>query len=606
MHEILGFVSRMDLLTHFTGWFTIVFSVILLIWHHVLVKKEKGARDWRIWSVLCFVPVILCAVHFYFSCFKGYEYLSVRIYLPMYAGAILLIFLFLLRKKKALYKIAAVLTVMASIAGFGYSVFTRLAEFTMSHVGNYSRCGYVESFDRIMADMKKNYVMNDWKGIDYDKIRADIMPKVEEAEKNHDAKAYYKALREYITYFHDGHISLTGFTPEGKEAAEEALKELSGNDYGFALFTVDSGETIAVMVESGCAAEKAGISQGTVITKWNGVEINKAIEEADYRLGTSVPVKANFDRVKAIYFPGLSEGTVEVSFIGSDSNEKTVSLTSIGSYSKRLDSALGRFNHEGSIADFDLEEFRKLPLEEKQALLTKMDEEEENYRTKMLTSDCGYIVFNSEEYDLVGDIIADMKGEYPEIKELVNSKLEVLKAEGMKRLIIDARNNGGGYPLIMCELVSLFTDHEIDMGIDSNVARKVRVDGRWKDLDVIVLTNMNCASSGDGLVYAFLQCPNVTVMGMTNSEGIYQSIGGVIVTSDSQFLLRYPLFSSKDPQGNIMIDTGPDRVTRVPLDVMIPVTAKACGTIFDDDYDTDYEIDYALAYFSDKLAKRRE
>ena len=47
-----------------------------------------------------------------------------------------------------------------------------------------------------------------------------------------------------------------------------------------------------------------------------------------------------------------------------------------------------------------------------------------------------------------------------------------------------------------------------------------------------------------------------------------------------------------------MIDTKPDRITRVPIDVMIPVTAKACETIFDGDGDTDYEIDFALAYFA--------
>jgi hypothetical protein len=216
----------------------------------------------------------------------------------------------------------------------------------------------------------------------------------------------------------------------------------------------------------------------------------------------------------------------------------------------------------------------------------------------MITDDCGYIVFNKEFYNTVGDVIADFKGEYPEIKELVNSKLQEMKSQGMKRLIIDARNNSGGYPLISCELVSLFTDHEIDMDMEGNNIRKVRVDGRWKDLDVIVLTNMNCASSGDGLIYAFLQCPNVTVMGMTTSMGIFQSVGGMCVTTNSEFMLNYPVFPSNDANGIPMIDTKPDRITRVPIDVMIPVTAKACETIFDDDYNTDYEIDYAIAYFT--------
>ena len=598
MQEILGYIAMMDFMNHFTGWFIIIFSIILMIWHHVLVKKDKGAKAWRIWSILCFAPLILCAVHFYLNLYKGNESLSLHLYPYMYSGALALIIMCFLKNKKVLYPIAAVLTILVSFAGFGYTVFKLLADEHLPHIANFSRCGYVECFDNIMADMKKNYVLNDWKEIDYDKIRAEIMPKVEEAEKNHDGKAFYKALVEYVSYFHDGHISLDGCSGKGSSFAYDADLELAGNDYGFALFTLDSGETIAVVVEKGSAAEKAGIRFGTVITKWNGVDISKAIEEADYKLGTAEPVKANFDRIKAIYFPGLSSGKVEVSFIGPDYAEKTVSLDSIGNYSNRLYSALGCFNHEGLAATFKIEEFKKLPDDEKKAVYKQLKEERENYRSKMISDDCGYIVFNKEFYNTVGDVIADFKGEYPEIKELVNSKLQEMKSQGMKRLIIDARNNSGGYPLISCELVSLFTDHEIYLDMEGNSLRKVKVDGRWKDLDVIVLTNMNCASSGDGLIYAFLQCPNVTVMGMTTSMGIFQSVGGMCVTTNSEFMLSYPVFPSNDANGIPMIDTKPDRITRVPIDVMIPVTAKACETIFDDEYNTDYEIDYAIAYFT--------
>ena len=598
MSEILYYIGKMDFIHHFTGWFIILFSVILLIWHHILVKKEMGAKAWRIWSVLCFVPLIMSAVHFYLNCYKGNELFSVKMYFPMYAGAFALIVLCLLRKKKLLYKIAAFLTVAASVIGFGYVVFELCADYDLPHIGNYSRCGYVESFDRIMSDMKKNYVLNDWKEIDYDKIRAELMPRVEEAEKNHDSKAYYKVLVEYLSNFHDGHIGLASFSKAGSDIALKAEKELAGNDYGFALCTVDSGETIAVLVEEGSTAEKAGIRSGTVITKWNGVNIDKAIEEADYTLGKEAPVKANFDRVKAMYFPGLSEGTVEVTFIGSDSTEKTVSLESIGNYSKRLIAALGSFNHEGLLATLDVEKFKKMSPEEQDALRERYRKERENYRAEMVSEDCGYIVFNSEVYDTVGDVIAVAKDEYPEIKEMVNSKLKDMQLQGMKRLIIDARNNTGGLPLILCELVSLFTDHEIDMDFRCNQQRKVKVDGRWKDLDVIVLTNMNCCSSGDGLIYAFLQCPNVTVMGMTASMGIYQAVGGSCITTDSEFIITYPIVPSVDSNGITMIDTKPDRLSRVPIDVTIPVTAKACETIFDVNSTRDYEVEFALAYFA--------
>ena len=39
MHEVIGYILYMDFMNHFTGWFIILFSIILLIWHHILVKK---------------------------------------------------------------------------------------------------------------------------------------------------------------------------------------------------------------------------------------------------------------------------------------------------------------------------------------------------------------------------------------------------------------------------------------------------------------------------------------------------------------------------------------------------------------------------------------
>ncbi|MCR5385350.1 MAG: hypothetical protein K6E72_12065 [Saccharofermentans sp.] len=79
--------------------------------------------------------------------------------------------------------------------------------------------------------------------------------------------------------------------------------------------------------------------------------------------------------------------------------------------------------------------------------------------------------------------------------------------------------------------------------------------------------------------------------------GIYQAIGGVCITPDSVFSLNYPIIPTYDSDGVIMIDTRSDRVSRMPVDVMIPVTLEACEIIFDGDDDTDYEVDYALDYF---------
>lgn len=150
--------------------------------------------------------------------------------------------------------------------GLVFGTFNVTVNHDMIHLCNSSKENYVESFDKIVADMKANYVQNEWKEIDYEKIAAVIKPKVEIAEKNNDAVAYYKAFYEYIGMFHDGHIWIAPLDADGSTISNQVYKEIAGNDYGFSLFTIDTGETIAVMVEEGSEANNLGINSGTVIT----------------------------------------------------------------------------------------------------------------------------------------------------------------------------------------------------------------------------------------------------------------------------------------------------------------------------------------------------
>lgn len=528
--------------------------------------------------------------------------MSVSVFFPFYIGAFAMLIWQFFANTKVMYRISTTFVGIAAVLGLISGVFNMTVNNFMIRLGNYSKEGYVESFDSLVADMKEYYVLNDWKEIDYDEIVAVIRPKIEEAEKNNDYVSYYKALYEYIGMFHDGHMWIDSLNEEGAMIRVQADKELAGQDYGFSLYTIDSGETIAIMVEEGCEAYNLGIKNGTVITKWNGIDITQAMNEADCILAASQPVLANEEEIKPICFAGMGDETLEVSFLDDNNKEITITVSSIGCYDKRLEKALQRFYHQ---PEWDNEAVLQMTVEERQAALDEFLAEIENFRTKMLTDDCGYLAITGEEYDMVGDVIAEVKGEYPEIREMVNSKLEEMKAQGMKKLVLDLRNNGGGYPIILCEVVSLFTKDEINMGSDAMlvggeyktiVEYRVKADGRWSDIPVAVLTNCECGSSGDGLIYALSKCPNVTTMGITCSDGIYQSVGGYSVMSNSNFYIHYPIFPSLDENGDLMIDTKADRVTRIPLDVMIPVTKEAALLIFGEDNNCDYEVEFAIRY----------
>ena len=538
MRYITSYLSAMNRGTITLGIFLIVYCLVLTISHSIIFKdKENGGKKKLklVWKLMCFVPLILCAVHFTGYYLKGLLGFTLSLYLPMYIGAVIMAVIPCLEKIKRFGMVKALSNAM-TVAGVFVSLYMIIVNEMAVIIGNGTHLSYTESFELLTSEMEKHYVMNEWKGIDYDSIKAELMPEIRKAEENNDPAAFYIALRKYINNFHDGHIWVTPNTQRGIDGMLSAASQLEGNDHGFSLFTINTGETIAVLVEEGCEAMEMGISEGTIITKWDGVPIDEAIAQSEFLGVEGMPVLANAQIVKPIYFAGTGGETVEVTFIDKDGSEKTAVLKSIGSYSERLSYAENCLYHVMPRRFPSQSELTEMTEEEVMALVSKLKGMNENFRSEMITEDCGYLVINSEEIDVVKDTAAEITGSYPEVTELVDRKLEEMKAQGMKKLVIDTRNNGGGYEIIINAVVTLFTEKEIDLGTEMYIPytggemRKIKqhiipANGKWADIPVVVLTNAQCGSSGDGLVYALSQCPNVTTAGICESEGIFECIG---------------------------------------------------------------------------------
>lgn len=118
--------------------------------------------------------------------------------------------------------------------------------------------------------------------------------------------------------------------------------------------------------------------------------------------------------------------------------------------------------------------------------------------------------------------------------------IENLENKGMQYLIIDIRNNGGGYDSVAGALTSLFTDkksHMVSFGYEDaqgyHIAESQYIfpDGRYADIPVVVLVNSNCMSAGDGMAKFLGDCPNVTLMGITASSGVNQNNGAFLLSN---------------------------------------------------------------------------
>lgn len=561
----------------------------------VISGRMQTKRQKTVFRLICLIPLIACIVHAVVCFPLGHETLlkTVRngdefrhIYMPagfelfgkLYLSAVMVLLLMLTAGKGKLRRLLSVL--LCGVVGY-CAVMQIFSQFMHFRGHNETHLGWTEAFDRTVDIMQEEYILSEWKDIDYDALRAEYRPLVEEAEKNGDLVAYGAALSGYVYNFNDSHVSLN--VP--LQLRRVVKEKLSGNDYGLSLFRTDNGETIAVLADEEGSAYKAGIRNGTVITEWDGVPVDEAASEVDccyYGYRMQFPVRENEDVYRPFFLAVHGGDTVKVTFIDESGKEREAELASQGPGRQRLSTAIASLQHNWITDD--------------------------NFSTKMISDTCGYLRISDEEYRVLPAYIAYLRGGYhPALTKELDEKFSALKAQGMKTLVIDLRNNSGGLNVIGAAVASMFTEEKLfqfgEGERENGTYRMTREysifpDGRWKELPVVVLVNQGCMSAGDGTAYFLSKCSNVSLMGITSSNGVNQNIGGKSYLPGG-FTVNYPVRLSLDEDGRPLIDTDSSRTNRIPLDVKIPVDREAALRIFGDDDNADYELEYAVAYLKE-------
>lgn len=572
MELLRYYLSAMDRFTLLLSLFIILMAIGLTMAHHVLKKKGKGLTIWRI---LCLIPLILCLIHFPIHWFRGAMEETLILYGLLYITAVVMALWQFLYQRKHSYRITAVIVHIFAILGFIMVISLQASMYIKIH--NFSTQSYTEAFHSTIETMQQEYVLSEWKEIDYDALEKDIMPMVEQAEEKQDKIAYGIALMTYAYRFYDGHVACEIMN---NADMEKICDRIAGEDYGFSMITLDNDQTIAVLTEADSQAYELGIRDGTVITKWDGISLPAAVQDVEciYPNLLTFPVASNEEYLKPIFLAGKGGKENSISFLADDGTEQTVTLSSMGSYRKRLECAVARFYHS--------------------------DIAEENFSCKILNDHCGYLRISDESYDILSDAAASIKGEYPEITEMLDEKLKKLRAKGMDSLIIDLRGNSGGSDFISPAVASLFARESVFHNgfakyqdgnyIPMKSTVSIAANGKYADIPVVALVNAQCCSAGDALAADLSLFPNVTLMGITTTNGVDQTTGGFCFTSGSDFVIQYPFFMTLDENGDPRIDTKADRISRIPLDEQIPLTEKAALAIFQDE--GDYELDYAIQY----------
>lgn len=566
-------ISILDKKMGLLALFIFVAAITLTVVHFVLVKKKKSLKVWR---MLCIIPLAVCIVHCAFCHLRGGAMYTVVFYGLLYFTAVLMAVWQFLAQKKLGYRVLAVLVNLFMVV----SLLTVLSIGGMySSINNFTALNYTEAFQAAVDKMQEEYVLSEWKEIDYDALEAEILPMVQRAEQEQDMAAYEIALMTYCYRFNDSHVQ---YIIENEQCEEEIRNRLAGNDYGFSMITLDNGDTVAILADEESEAYKAGIQDGTIITQWNGIPVEEAKKEVEciYPTILSFPVAQNEEYMKTIFLAGTGEEENRITFINHNGDEQTVELRSIGSYRQRLETAIACFYH------FDIPD--------------------KNFSAKMLNDYCGYLRINSEMFTIF-DSEVSITGEYTGLAVTLEETLTDMQNDGMTKLIIDLRNNEGGSDDVGPVVASLFAEDEYfshAYGIYregeyiSQDIQMVPANGKFSDVEVVVLVNAQCCSAGDALAENLSNLPNVTVMGITTSCGVDQGVGGWCFMTDCQFSIGYPNSMLLDENGEPRIDTRADRVSRIPLDEPIALTDAAVEAIFSGE--GDYELEYALDYLERK------
>ncbi|MCR5417717.1 MAG: S41 family peptidase [Lachnospiraceae bacterium] len=437
------------------------------------------------------------------------------------------------------------------------------AVYLRPNVTNCSALGWTDSFEKTIDYLEEEYILNDWKEIDYNRIRKELIPKVREAEQNNDEIAYVAALYELKYAFHDGHVTVRG-DMSGRNAA---IAMMAGNDYGFSMFRAKTGEVVAILVDEKSEACKNGIHNGTVITKWDDVPIDEACAgvkciDREHPFQTTENIYIG----QPIFLAGQGGDELKVTFISDDNKETSVTLSPCGEYVYRRTQALGILFDDSVISH-------------------------DNYSLAMLNDHIGYLRIWEEEYSEDPFFITKctIAGFSQEIYDKLDAGLEELNRQGMDRIIIDLRNNEGGNGFESRSVAALFTSNPIPYYLTLYKDGEYQIvsgtkqpgTGKWDNIPIVVLVNGQTVSAGEILTNYLKGSKNVTVMGDTTTWGAAQGTGGSTVLTDSKYEFRFPITPEIGPDHLPIVDVKADGCTRLTLDHQIDYSTEEIGEMFE-------------------------
>jgi len=407
-------------------------------------------------------------------------------------------------------------------------------------VKDFSELSFTEAWDRMFERVRREYAFNGIEGKEpaWDELSATLRPRVQEAERQNDPRAFYAAMVDFVRAFRDGHVGLVQ-----EEFGIEIVRQRALGGYGMTVQELDDKRVLVDLVVPDGPAELAGIERGAEIKRWNNQPIDQAISAVDPTVGpggVASSFSTEFGRraQQLAYLVRAPIGTqVNVVFANDGAADETVTLRA----SDELDSLYAAFGAGDS-------DPTALPVE-----------------SSILESGAGYVRLNSN-YDDLGLII-----------RLFERALDTFQNNGVDGIILDLRNNGGGAPL---GLAGYLTDQEIPLAqlqYFSDRTGAFEADGppdtfrpnqrQFRFTNIAVLVDKECASACEIEAYGFSRVPNAIVIGQYPTAGVEAEVSRGQYELPADMTLQVPTGRFVLPDGSLFLEgKGVEPTQRVPID----------------------------------------
>ncbi len=417
---------------------------------------------------------------------------------------------------------------------------------------DYSALTYVEAFDALLNQMRREYAFTEYKGIDWDALYEEFYPRFEQATNDNDPTAYQFAMQDFVWSIPDGHIGAS------LPLTNDAFFSETDGGLGIAIRELTDGRIIVNYVLEGGPAAVAGVQLGAELTEINGAPPLDRVDKVNiWSAPFSAPHSQRLQELRYIVRFEVGE-EVELAFINPEAEEETATVTAINerqswSFSSILSGAAGS------------------------------DAQPITY--EVLDSGYAYVRINSFS-------------QYPELMfRIWEWIIDQLNAQNIPGLILDMRWNSGGYNLdtwltgyffqektVIGNRAQYYTDLD-DFFIDPLQVEEITPpdDGRFYGGPIALLVSPACASACEFFSYNMTINDRATIIGFYPSDGLGGNIKPVFMPDGVYF--QFTIGRALDADGGIRLEG-----LGVAPDIVVPVTEETLFT--EEDVVLQYAIDH--------------